>query len=198
MNAEKKEENKIKLSKIKPTTTNFDISKMLRFLIYTFVLLYVCPWFSLLCQCQCSIFTIHWFCFVYLFSIHLFPHLAAKPSWIWWRIESHNILYSMHLIVSAEQEPLLDSLGQEVHPFISRNRQQFHIVVTLNFMFVAFGWTGRQWLPALVCVEGLQYEFPFEFQVLKLCVSLNCIFMEMNKFSWYLIIHLPFYSKQFG
>lgn len=90
-------------------------------------------------------------------------------------------------IVTAEEVLLLEPLRQEVLPFVDQLRQQLphkspfqgagHMDEQDNEMHVS---TGRQWLPVPEATEGLQYELPFEFQVLEIALEVVCTYLDSS------------------
>lgn len=90
-------------------------------------------------------------------------------------------------IVTAEEVLLLDPLCQEVLPFVDQLRQQLphkspfqgagHMDEQDNEMHVSI---GRQWLPVPEATEGLQYELPFEFQVLEIALEVVCTHLDSS------------------
>ncbi|XP_059458947.1 magnesium transporter MRS2-4 [Corylus avellana] len=90
-------------------------------------------------------------------------------------------------IVTAEEVLLLEPLRQEVLPFVDQLRQQLphkspfqgagHMDEQDNETHVS---TGRQWLPVPEATEGLQYDLPFEFQVLEIALEVVCTYLDSS------------------
>ncbi|WVZ22425.1 hypothetical protein V8G54_000969 [Vigna mungo] len=90
-------------------------------------------------------------------------------------------------IVTAEEVLLLDPLRQEVLPFVEQLRQQLPGKSQPKLLGSVeeqegelLGSNGRQWLPTLETVEGLQSELPFEFQVLEIALEAVCTYLDSS------------------
>ncbi|XP_014510591.1 magnesium transporter MRS2-4 [Vigna radiata var. radiata] len=90
-------------------------------------------------------------------------------------------------IVTAEEVLLLDPLRQEVLPFVEQLRQQLPGKSQPKLLGAVeeqegelLGSNGRQWLPTLETVEGLQSELPFEFQVLEIALEAVCTYLDSS------------------
>ncbi|WCJ18392.1 Magnesium transporter MRS2-4 [Euphorbia peplus] len=92
-------------------------------------------------------------------------------------------------IVTAEEVLILDPLRQEVLPFVDQLRQQIPFKRSRNIQGAGQvdnqdnelqSSTGGQWLPIPEAVEGLQYELPFEFQVLEIALEVVCTYLDSN------------------
>ncbi|XP_065871013.1 magnesium transporter MRS2-4 [Euphorbia lathyris] len=92
-------------------------------------------------------------------------------------------------IVTAEEVLILDPLRQEVLPFVDQLRQQIPFKRSRNTQGTGQidnqdnemqSSTGGQWLPVPEAVEGVQYELPFEFQVLEIALEVVCSYLDSN------------------
>ena len=92
-------------------------------------------------------------------------------------------------IVTAEEVLLFDPLRQEVIPFVDQLRKllatksssQGHGDGTVdereNDVNVS---SGGKWLPVSEAAEGVQYELPFEFQVLENALEVVCMYLDSS------------------